>query len=64
MVSLLHLLLFEDVVNSFEIGSSFAMKIGKNHGIDENVKHLPPLNFEKVFFKNYNILYGYVARFE
>jgi hypothetical protein len=39
---------FEDVVNSLKNGLSFAMKIGKNHGIDENVKHLPPLKFEKV----------------
>jgi hypothetical protein len=56
--------LFEDVVNSLKNGFSFAMKIGKNHGINENVKYLPPLNFKRVFKKNYIILCGYVARFE
>lgn len=64
MDSLLHLMLFEDVVNSLKNGFSFAMKIGKNHGINENVKHLLPLNFERVYKKNYNILCGYVVRFE
>jgi hypothetical protein len=64
MDSLLHLVLLEDVVNSLKNGFSFAMKIGKNHGIDENVKHLPPLNFERVFKENYNILCDYVVRFE
>jgi hypothetical protein len=51
MDSILHLVLFEDVVNSLKNGFSFAMKIGKNHEINENVQHLPPLNFERVFLK-------------
>jgi hypothetical protein len=33
MYSLLHSVYFEDVVNSLKNGLSFAMKIGKDHGI-------------------------------